>query len=346
MKIIWHAEGLKEVDWIREIFCDIVTEEIVDLDLTNTDDNSLHVVSSNVHPLAYYEPYFQQCRARSSRMFLLHLSDEWFSGSYRLYGYFDGVIRNFYTYLADGEGILTIPEGYSNGTRTGDRTKPIGERRYLWSFTGEVKASRVEMLKAFQGLEPSLLSRTASISDPNAKRLSKPEFDAILEDTAFSPCPMGNVILETWRLYESLELGCIPIVEKRGSLDYFRALFGANPIPCFTNWNEARAYAERAATDKEALLRKQQEIYGWWQAHKAAVKGSVEALLSGPSHRAALGEYARMTRNRIPLAHEALRLGELLRHQSAASIRRRLANPVGPVKRIWRESLKLGARSS
>ena len=98
--------------------------------------------------------------------------------------------------------------------------------------------------------------------------------------------------------------------------------------------------------DKEALLRKQQEIYGWWQAHKAAVKGSVEALLSGPSHRAALGEYARMTRNRIPLAHEALRLGELLRHQSAASIRRRLANPVGPVKRIWRESLKLGARSS
>ena len=229
MKLIWHADNLLEVDWLRNVLGNLVEEECTDLDLTCFDDDCIHVVSSNWRPLPAYENYFRECRARCRRLVLMHLSDEWFSGGYALYRHFDAVIRNFATDLARHQGIWTIPEGYANGTRTPGSVRPVTERPYVWSFTGEIKASRVDMAEAFAPLKPNFLAGTTSIYQRGGRKLSKAEFDDVLENTVFSPCPMGNVILETWRLYESLELGCIPIIETRATLDYFTGLWGPHP---------------------------------------------------------------------------------------------------------------------
>jgi hypothetical protein len=155
---------------------------------------------------------------------------------------------------------------------------------------------------------------------------------------------MGNAILETWRLYESLELGCIPVVETRPSLDYFTGLLGRHPIPSFKNWEAARYYAQDALADKSSLLRMQLEIRDWWTAKKQAVRAQVRHAATGPSRQAALRRYGGLARNRYPALHEPLRLAELLRHQNGASLTGRLKRPVGPLKRIARESLRnLGA---
>jgi hypothetical protein len=45
------------------------------------------------------------------------------------------------------------------------------------------------------------------------------------------------------------------------------------------------------------------------------------------------------------MLYEPLRLAELLRHQSVASLRRRLMRPSGPLKRITREALRLRPRN-
>ncbi|MGJ4943124.1 hypothetical protein ACQR1W_21275 [Bradyrhizobium sp. HKCCYLS1011] len=340
MKLVWHADNLLEVDWLRDVLGDLVEEECTDLALTCFDDDCIHVVSSNSRPLPAYEDYFQECRARCRRLVLLHTSDEWFSGGYALYRHFDAVIRNFATGLARHEGIWTIPEGYANGTRTSGAVRPITERPYVWSFTGEIKASRTDMAAAFAGLEPNFLTGTASIYGSGGRKLSKPEFDDVLDNTMFSPCPMGNAILETWRLYESLELGCIPIIETRASIDYFTRLFGPHPIPSFRSWEAARTYAQHALADKSSLLRKQSEISSWWTAKKQDVRKQVRRAATGPSHRAALQRFGALTRNRYPPVHEPLRLLELLRHQSGGSLMRRIKRPGGPLRRIARESLR------
>jgi hypothetical protein len=119
VKLVWHADNLVEVDWLRHVFGNLIEDECTDLELTCFDDDSIHVVSSNWQPLPTYEEYFRECRARCRRLVLFHASDEWFSGGYGLYQHFDAVIRNFATGLARQEGIWTIPEGYANGTRTG-----------------------------------------------------------------------------------------------------------------------------------------------------------------------------------------------------------------------------------
>lgn len=340
MKLIWHADNLLEVDWIRYIFGDLIEEECTDLSLTCFDDDSIHVVSSNWQPLPTYEHYFRECRTRCHHLVLFHASDEWFSGGYGLYRHFDAVIRNFMTDLAKCDGILTIPEGYANGTRTLRSVRPITERQYAWSFTGQLKASRIEMASAFAGFGPKLLTSTTSIYEDAGKTLNKAEFDDILENTVFSPCPMGNVILETWRLYESLELGCIPLVENRPFLDYFTGLFGRHPIPAFQNWAAARHYAQGAYGDKPALLRKQSEIRDWWTAKKKNVQIQVRHAVNGSSQGPALQSYGALARNRYPTLHEPLRLAELLRHQTGSSLMRRIARPGGPFRRIVREGLR------
>lgn len=340
MKLVWHADNLLEIDWLREVLGDLVEDECLDLDLACFDDDCIHVVSSNWQPLPAYEDYFRECRARCRRLVLLHVSDEWFSGGYALYRHFDAVIRNFATGLAKHEGIWTIPEGYANGTRIGDPFRPATERRYAWSFAGEIKASRVNMTAAFAALKPNFVTITTSIYKDGGKKLSKAEFDDVLKNSIFSPCPMGNVILETWRLYESLELGCIPIIETRTSLDYYTDLFGQHPIPSFKNWEAACHFAEDALRDKSSLLRKQCEIRDWWTLKKQAVRTQVRDAATGPSHHNALKRYGALARNRYPALHEALRLTELLRHQNGTSLASRLKRPGGPLRRIARESLR------
>ena len=196
------------------------------------------------------------------------------------------------------------------------------------------------MVQRLKALQPNLLVKTASISDPDGEKLTKAEFDAVLADTVFSPCPMGNVILETWRFYESLELGCIPLAERRPSLRYFDNLLGPNPVPTFLSWSDALRYAEAAFTDKPGLRRKQAEIGAWWTEKKATVKAHLQEVLSGPSRSAELRRYAGLTRNKFAVVHEPLRLAELVRHQSGASLRRRLGQPQKPLQRIIRESLQ------
>jgi hypothetical protein len=340
VKLIWHADNLLECDWLHDVLQDVVEEECVDLDLTCFDDDCIHVVSSNWLPLSAYEDYFRACRARCRRLVLLHTSDEWFSGGYALYRHFDAVIRNFATGLARHEGIWTIPEGYSNSTQSDGAFRPVTERRYAWSFAGEIKASRVNMATSFADLEPQYLASTTSIYREGGKKLSKAEFNDVLSNSIFSPCPMGNVILETWRLYESLELGCIPLVETRASLDYFTGLFGQHPIPSFKTWKAARRYAGEALADEAFLLRKQSEIQSWWDSKKRAVRAEVRHAATGPSCHGALQRYGALARNRYPALHEPRRLAELLRHQNRTSLMSRLKHPGGPFKRIARESLR------
>ena len=54
------------------------------------------------------------------------------------------------------------------------------------------------------------------------------EMSEVLSSTIFSPCPNGFVHPETYRLYEALECGCIPIIEN--TYKYYDRLFPNNPF--------------------------------------------------------------------------------------------------------------------
>lgn len=331
MKLVWHAERLFECDWLLYILGDVVDKEITDLGLTCFDDDALHVISSNVALMRDYENYFQQCRARCKHIVLIHVSDEAFSGGYGMYRYFDLVVRWNHSWLTDESGILTVPVGYRNNT--GNSMRPADERQYAWSFAGNITSSRFAMAKALETFAPHFMTYTGGVKGIT-KNLSKAEFDAVLENTVFAPCPMGNATIETTRVYESLELGCIPLVELRLTLDYYGNLLGPNPIPAFRSWPEARRFAEHLYQDKPSLLAKQAEVMDWWRTYKPAMCAQAREAIIGPSRSADLQHYAAKLRNRFAVIHEPLRIIEILRHQTVGSLLRRLSRPAGPLARI------------
>jgi hypothetical protein len=331
MKLVFHHR-LDESDWFTFLLSDVVDEVVYDLDYTLTDGPAIHVFSGNVVPLRGRTAFFEKCRANSDDLTLLHASDEWYSGGYSEYRHFDRVIRNHRTWLARWPGIFTIPVGYPNRLSGPDRPTPANERKYLWSFKGEIKASRVQMVEALKGVEP------AFIRDSHGPWLTFDEYRGLLLDSVFVPCPMGNVVAETWRLYEGLEFGCIPIVEKRWAIDYYRGLFGADPFLRVGSWREAGRLMRDLAAKPDELLRLQQTTVSWWADAKARLKRDLTAFMRGPSHAADLQAFSQRPRNRLPKLHEPLRLIELLRHQSAGSLAQRLANPRKILARIKRES--------
>ena len=335
MRLVWHADGLMEIDWLRHILGDLIRDEVIDLQFTCFDDDTIHVVSINTSPLPSLHRYFEECRSRCEHLVLLHLSDEYFSGGYSLYRYFDTVIRNNHTYLADAPGILTIPLGYANGSTSSDR--PADTRPYVWSFVGQTKASRLAMIAAMETVQPSYVLKTPGLHDTSGQRLSKAEYNAILAGSIFAPCPMGNALLECWRMYEALEAGCIPLVEKRATIDYYRSLFGAHPIPEFRTWGDASRFIQQSVRDKQGLLDLQSKIAAWWASYKIKVHEQLRAVTS-VSHATELQQYSNMFRNRYPFIHEPLRITELLRHQTGDSLRRRLMRPAGPLARIFRDN--------
>jgi hypothetical protein len=333
MKLVHHHQ-LVESEWFTFLLSDVVDEVVYDPDYSDTDGPAIHIVSGNWLPIRERTAFFEKCRANSDNITLLHASDEWYSGGYSAYGHFDRIIRPMRTWLARAPGIFTIPVGYANGLAGPNELTPANQRKYLFSFEGKVKASRIQMVEALKGVVPSFIHDTSD----GCPRFSREDYRGLLLGSVFMPCPMGNAAIETLRLYEGLEFGCIPIVEKRWSIDYYRGLFGADPFLRVGSWWEAGRLMLDLAASPDELLRLQQRTVNWWAETKARTKRQLTAFMRGPSHAADLQSYSRRMRNRVPALHEGLRLLELLRHQSSGSLAQRLANPrkiLVRIKRNW-----------
>jgi hypothetical protein len=333
LKLVFHQrdQPMGERDWFTFLLSDVVDEVVYDTAFADSSGQAIHVIDGNVAPLATLTAFFHRCRQAGGDLTLLHASDEWCAGGYREYRHFDRVIRTYSTWLAKGPGIFTIPLGYPNGMAR--PAAPAGSlRKYLWSFKGELKSSRLEMVEALKDVQPCFLR------DQTGPRLTDEEYRNLLSDSVFLPCPMGAVVAETWRLYEALEFGCIPIVEKRWSIDYYRSLFGDDPFLRVANWREAAQLMLELTAQPQRLEQLQKATIAWWAATKERIKRDLTTFMVGPSYASELARFAQRPRNRRRALHEALRLIELMRHQSTGSLARRIADPRKVLRAIKRDS--------
>jgi hypothetical protein len=313
LSIIWQGLAYSEREWIAEIFGEIMGEQISDGQHVRVADNSLLVDSQiHRHPSSYYAQF------RGKNAFLLHLSDESYAGGYEVYDCFRGVFRNYWSSIFRPQQVFTLPLGYCDGLRHDAPSTPASKRRYVWSFLGSIlsKSSRPDMAQALAAITPNFFH----ITDTGKKNfLPRTEYKTVLLDSAFAPCPMGNLNLESFRVYEALECGSIPIVEKRLALNYFGCLLGPHPLPAVRTWRAARALIRRFLNNAEALDRLQQQCTQWWGEYKSKLRSAVLAFMQSCSAQ----EHALPSisfRQRLPL----WRVLELCRHHSFLALARRL----------------------
>jgi hypothetical protein len=196
------------------------------------------------------------------------------------------------------------------------------------------------MVAAMRRIEPHVVIDTGRRGPIEREQLSKGNYDRLLSESTFVPCPMGNATLETCRVYEALEAGAIPLVEHRLSMDYYRALLGEHPIPTFRNWDTAAQFCRDLRADPAGLDSLQATIMGWWSAKKEDIHATVLECVRQPDSRAALQAFALRPANRSGAIFEPLRLVELVRHQTVRSLLRRIRRPRAIVRRMWRDNLR------
>src|SRR5579863_2755662 len=211
LRLVWMCGNLSEREWLEYLLSDFQIEHVVPgrfpIPLT---DRTIYVVSTNIFPLSKLPDHLQDLQSRTRPAVgvgLVHMSDEWYGQDYGYYSNFDFVLRNHFSKSLQKAGILQFPLGLPRVAPLPQPIVPQSFRRYAWSFCGNRVASRFEMLSAFSKLAPAYVL-------PQSQRIARNEFQEVLLQSKFVPCPMGNVMLETWRAYEALEAGCIPLLER------------------------------------------------------------------------------------------------------------------------------------
>jgi hypothetical protein len=311
LTFLWQSDTFFERDWIPDIFGSVAGEQIYDGEHRIVLDDCLLIdFFINSRPRDYYAQF------RGKNAWLLHLSDETYEGSYDVYRNFRGVFRNYWSSIFNPRRVMQLPLGYTNGF-THEAIEPdIDRRLYVWSFLGHTgKSSRPEMIEALMPIEPNFIY-TAGQS--RIKPIGRSEYQRILRDSIFVPCSMGNLNLDSFRVYEALECGAIPILEKRPGLDYFARLLGAHPLPTFSNWRQAARFVASMREDRSALFNLQKHCIDWWAGYKQSLRDRIGSFIETvPGEEA--GSYVHW-RHSIP-GWQPL---ELLRHHSMRATMRRV----------------------
>jgi hypothetical protein len=95
------------------------------------------------------------------------------------------------------------------------------------------------------------------------------------------PCLNGFWNVESYRFYEALEHGCIPIIGLDEKQSYINILGGSSNAPLFglKDWSGAGAVMNSISPRPDVLEKIQKEMGQWWFGYKIYLKHAVAAAL-------------------------------------------------------------------
>jgi GR25 family glycosyltransferase involved in LPS biosynthesis len=208
---------LYEGKWLKELFGegqDLCTEDISLGDPLPKDEPILLVMKPW---WSTWMPIIQRLAETNTKFYVIHLSDEFVSDPIEFYGLAQclGVVRMYWRKDLDkyGQKVTVIPLGYHWSRFAGIRT-PLLEtprlpfREFTWSFAGTDWRGRKEAMKGLELIKPNYVRWFEQWNDP--AMLSEDAYLSMLLNSKFVPVPAGNNH-ETYRFYEALECGCIPM---------------------------------------------------------------------------------------------------------------------------------------
>ncbi len=273
--LIWQLPKAEfsETDWLEELLSGIEFEEIQDGKWSVFKNNAI-IVASNFKKRKC-KRYYEELHKRKCKFAIIQVSDEFYSIPNDFYQQAVFVLRHYW-HPQYGKNVTAFPLGYMSGFMRhfpAHEIQDASHRKYVWSFAGQInKSTRQAMAESMKKIAHYHIHETSSFSDPDA--LSKEKYRALLLNTLFVPCPRGWANLESFRVYEALECGCIPIVEKDDT-DYFTHLLGNYPFLSVEKWEEAPALIQKLLANPMELENLRASCRAWWLEHKKKVKQEI-----------------------------------------------------------------------
>ncbi|MBU3635353.1 hypothetical protein ICN35_07775 [Polynucleobacter sp. es-GGE-1] len=229
-------------------------------------------------------------KSLGNRVVLYHMGGEKLDKDISAYAECDLVIRNYYfpSIINDsefGKKVLWAPNGFRTGVGPRDKSvlKKSSQRQSLSAFLGWINnsASYNNERASFAG-PAAACGENLYVMPSNgfAGGYNVGLYSAIMEDSIFAPCPSGNNP-ETIRLYDALELGCIPISLPHDFLVSKAALasHGSVPFPLLESWSELPQFLiemkEKLISNPNEILELQQRCIEWWLNFKIGMQKKI-----------------------------------------------------------------------
>ncbi len=167
------------------------------------------------------------------------------------------------------EGARFLPCGYPPGTAETARNVPASalHRDRDWAFLGQVNhLSRRKLVANLRGLPGGDLRATRKF----ATGVSRTEYLRALAAAKVAPCPSGPGMCDTFRVWESLQVGCLPVVEE-GCPAYDGGYWGqlGVPFPVVGNWDEFPGLLPELLNGWPANSNR---VQAWWSGYKRALR--------------------------------------------------------------------------
>ncbi|CAI3957711.1 hypothetical protein [Commensalibacter papalotli (ex Botero et al. 2024)] len=263
-----------ETEWLQEIIPFLDKYEHLEINNASTIKNkNLIIIDSliNEQKLDFYKTLYYN----NNNILLVHLSDEAFKDEYRCYEYCNTVWRNLWNpILASYKNVNFFPLGYKAGFKRDINNIKTKHKKYTWFFAGDIKkTNRQIMYDNMKNIDGGYYHLTSYFNSVDA--LGVKEYREYMENSIFIPCPAGFVHLDSFRIYESLEAGCIPIVENGRGLNCFTPYLGKNPIPFIDNWNNVHKLIKNII-DEGKVEQLMQECSEWWNNYKINISNKIK----------------------------------------------------------------------
>jgi len=272
--LVWNRPRNQswEPDWIEYLFRNIPHDTV---DNSNRDQfyNKSIVIDTIRWSNQEHDAYCAELVKRGLEYAVIDLSDETRSSSIASYDRANFVLRNYFRPGMD-EHVLHIPLGYNTGFTAITDNPPATERTNTWAWVGQRwDQTREQMRSAMMTIPNGKIHVAANESE----RLTPADMSKIYRDSIFVPAPHGWFVIDSFRVTEALEAGCIPIVEIS---DYWQKLYGEEPpFIQVSSWAEVPHVVNSLLRDPKLLEELRLRCYNWWLATKDLVTQQVEYLV-------------------------------------------------------------------
>lgn len=149
--------------------------------------------------------------------------------------------------------------------------KELQDKTLDFFFAGQVTHSRrKQCVKQLKDLKKGELVETKSFTGG----LDQKEYHKKLSQSKTAPCPSGPKTVDTFRLFEALELGCVPIADsetpEKDWSGFWEWLFGEPvPFPIIKDYDSLPGYIKDCASQYPTLNNK---IQSWWFRQKSKLR--------------------------------------------------------------------------
>ena len=258
---------LYERTWLEDMFqCTIHCRPFTSLD--DVEDNAWFLLQ---RPHSEFWTYTLRNAVKPFR--ILHLSDEFLKDNISIYTHplCKGVIRNYMRLdIPDKPHIITIPLGYHY--RPTNEPLPIQERKWIWSFHGTDWYDRSQQLVAFQEYTPYRCKLQPDWNHPSGTK--EDEYLDTLRNSEFCPILRGNN-METFRLYEALEAGTLPLFGPSISSDFMEWVQRHIDISAMYDWTFIKSMNLSVKAKEKARL----ELVRQWAIWKINIQKACRNII-------------------------------------------------------------------